>query len=589
MKKLLALILSTSLVFGGFDFKDYLGGFSNSTAPETWESGLNEGLLVTGGAYEYRYNFSGNMKPLFAAKMPSLKVGCGSIGIDGGFLAFLGLDDIELQFTDASAAFAFGFMSALEFTMPEVSAIIHKLQQWARMLQDLLGNACNAGKKMGEAFGKMLYGEAWNDASKAGGSSFIGITMNPAETESEFTKWVDDLWPGDGDGKGDASSAAQASKNDTISKIKRYGGGSSMMLAIFGNYLPEFSNTEDPNVPAAVMEADLEDFLSLRKIGQHNLVFDASSASFAEKKDIYLLVKIFFGEVYAADSTISFMNYYFDQNGKIKPDAIKADLQKAVFGGGKYQIGPGFLKGSPYSPEEIADALMNGFGKINGNPDNELQIPNNKLMYIDAKIFFGGESKVLTDQNSSKTVVSNAVPNDINNTQYTIKALLVKDQADGEMTVRFDGFKEGSLRAIKAKVEDQNISWDEISVPNAVPGMGKYIKTLRLMYKKNNSDLAVQTMEKNLADLNAYYVSNAFISHVESMIKYQKNNARVSETKDGEKTLRDNLDKLSVQIGKIKKALKDKAPSMANIPAVNKDFEMLDQLIKENISRNIDR
>lgn len=582
----MVLLLSTGLLFGGFDFKDYLGGFSNTTAGQTWQSGLNEGLLITGGAYEYRYNFSGNMKPLFAAQMPSVKVGCGGIGVDAGFLAFLGLDDIELQFTDASAAFAFGFMSALEYSMPEIAAIIHKLQQWARMLQELLGGACNAGKTLGKMFSENLFGTAENDASKNGVSSFVGFSMNPAEKSSEMSKWIDDIWP---NGDKDSSDAAHSSKKDTITKIKKHGGGSSMMLSVFGNYLPEFSNNNDPSKPGAVTDANLEVFLRDKKIGEHPLVFDASSGSFEEKKNIYLLVKILFGEVYASDSTIGFVNYYFDSDGHMKPEALKADLEKVVFGGGRPQVSPGYLKGSPYSAEEIASALMLGFGEITGDPNDEMTIPNNKLMYVDAKIVTGAGGKVAKDHNSSETVNDNTVPSDVNSTQHTIKALMVLDNTDGDFTVKFEGFKDGSLAAIKAKVEDINVTWSDITVPNAVPGMGKYLKTLRLMYKKNNSDLTVQTMEKNLAELNAYHVSTSFLSHIESMIKYQKNNAKVSLTKDGAQMLRDNLDKLTVRIRKIKKALERKIPTLATLPSVNKDFEMLDGLIKENISRTVDR
>lgn len=584
--KIVALLLSTSLLFGGFDFKDYLGGFSNTTAGQTWQSGLNEGLLITGGSYEYRYNFSGNMKPLFAAKAPSVKVGCGGIGVDAGFLAFLGLDDIELQFTDASAAFAFGFMSALEYTMPEIAAIIHKLQQWARMLQELLGGACKTGKELGKLFSENLFGTAENVATKEGVSSFVGFSMNPAEKSSEMTKWIDGIWPS---GKGDASDAAHSSKKDTIEKIKNVGGGSSLMLAMFGNYLPEFSNTDDPNIGGAVVDANLETFLSDQRIGDHALVFDASTGSFDEKKNIYLLVKVLFGEVYASDSTSSFVSYYFDNNGKMDPNALKADLQKAVFGGGKHRVSPGFLKGSPYSAEEIASALMFGFGEITGDPDDKMTIPNNKLMYIDAKIDTGAGGMVAEDHNNSKTVNPPAIPSDANSTQYTIKSLLVLDNTDGDFTVKFEGFRDGSLEAIKAKVEDINTTWSDIAVPNAVPGMGKYLKTLRLMYKKNNSDLTVQTMEKNLADINAYYVAGSFISHIESMIKYQKNNAKVSLSKDSMKMLRDNLDKLTVRVREIKKALDKKIPTLATLPSVNKDFEMLDGLIKENISRTVDR
>ncbi|HIP17871.1 MAG TPA: hypothetical protein EYG78_00860 [Sulfurovum sp.] len=70
---------------------------------------------------------------------------------------------------------------------------------------------------------------------------------------------------------------------------------------------------------------------------------------------------------------------------------------------------------------------------------------------------------------------------------------------------------------------------------------------------------------------------------------YQKNNAKVALTKDGTKMLRDNLDKLTVRIKEIKKALEKKIPKLATLPAVSKDFEMLDNLIKENISRTVDR
>lgn len=585
-RKIVVLLLSTSLLFGEFDFKDYLGGFSNTTAGQTWQSGLNEGLLITGGAYEYRYNFSGNMKPLFAAQMPSVKVGCGGIGVDAGFLAFLGLDDIELQFTDASAAFAFGFMSALEYTMPEIAAIIHKLQQWARMLQELLGKACQSGKALGKMFSENLFGAAENDASKDGVSSFIGFSMNPAEKTSKMSKWIDDFWPG---GDRDASIASHSSKKDIVTKIKNYGGGSSLMLSIFGNYLPEFSNNNDPSIGGAVINANLEGFLRDKKIGDHPLVFDASAESFEEKKNIYLLVKILFGEVYASDSSIGFVNYYFDSQGKMKPEALKADLQKAVFGGGKYHISPGYLKGSPYSAEEIASALMFGFGEITGDANDEMRIPNNKLIYIDAKIQTGAGGKVAEDHNNTITVNDDVVPSDMNSTLHTIKALMVLDNSDGYFTVKFEGFMDGSLTAIKAKVEDINVTWTDITVPNAVPGMGKYLKTLRLMYKKNNSDLTVQTMEKNLAELNAYYVATSFLSHIESMIMYQKNNAKVALTKDGTKMLRDNLDKLTVRIKEIKKALEKKIPKLATLPAVSKDFEMLDNLIKENISRTVDR
>ena len=583
--KIIALLLSTSLLFGGFDFKDYLSGFSNTTAGQTWQSGLNEGLLITGGAYEYRYNFSGNMKPLFAAQMPSVKIGCGGIGVDAGFLAFLGLDDIELQFTDASAAFAFGFMSALEYTMPEIAAIIHKLQQWARMLQELLGDACQSGKALGKMFSENLYKTAENDASRGGVSSFVGFSMNPAEKSSEMSRWIDSIWPGDED----ASNASHSSKKDTITKIKNHGGGSSFMLSIFGNYLPGFSDNNNPSIGGAVTDANLEEFLRDKKIGDHGLVFDASTGSFEEKKSIYLLVKILFGEVYASDSTIGLINYYFDKQGKIRPEALKADLQKAVFGGGKYHISPGYLKGSPYSAEEIASALMFGFGEITGNPNDEMTIPNNKLMYIDAKIQTGAGGKVAEDHNNSITVNDNEVPSDINNTQHTIKALMVLDNADGDFTVKFEGFKDGSLAAIKAKVEDINVTWSDITVPNAVPGMGRYLKILRLMYKRNNSDLTVQTMEKNLAELNAYYVATSFLSHIESMIKYQKNNSKVALSKDSMQMLRDNLDKLTVRVREIREALDKKIPTLATLPSVNKDFEMLESLIKENISKTVDR
>jgi hypothetical protein len=580
MKKIfLALLLGGTLSFGGFNLADYLGGFSNSTSPATsWD--LKEGTLISGGGYEYRYAFSGNMKPLFAAKAPSVKIGCGSISLDGGFLAYLGLDDIETQFTDASAAFAFGFMSALELTMPEVAAVIHKLQQWARMLQQLLANACQAGKNAGGNFFKSL----WNKASSEGTSTFIGITGNPKTKESEFTKFINDL-PGSDQ---DFSSFTEEKKKDVVTKIQTSAGGSSMLLSLFGNYLP--TRQSETAAPLVVLDGKLSEFLRDKKLGDKSLNMKYSAGAFGEKKDLYLLLRVLFGDVYATDSAVSYIERYFNSNGTINTNALKQDISLSVYGGagGDLKIGPGFFKGSPYSPEEIASALIYGFNRLGGSGTNSVSIPDNKLVYIDAKLDTGAPGAVMTSDGNMSTTVSNTPTGgaDENRTVHTVKTLLIQDSSTGSFDVDFAGFKEGSKLAIEAKVKDDiSFDWNTITVPNAVPGMGRYIKTLRLLYKKNNSNLVVDSLINNLAELNAYYVSYAFLSKTESMIRYHKNNAKVALDKTSVKLLRDNLDKLADRVRKIKKALEKKIPKISSMPSVSKDFEMLDKQIKEDVSK----
>jgi len=575
MRKIIVLFLSSSLLFAGFDVKDYFGGFSNATPVQSsWD--VNEGSLITGGNYEYRYQFNGNLKPLFSAKAPSVKIGCGSMSVDGGFLAFLGLNDIETQFTDASAAFAFGFMSALELTMPEIAAIIHKLQQWARMLQQLLGDACNSGKRAGE-FMKNLW-----SSQATGQENFIGITMNPNEKASKFEESINGLPP-----SADKAPATEGKKKDIISKIKRSSGGASMMLSIFGNNLPE-RDKANPDDTLVVLDANLKDFLESKKLGTKNLE-DASSDVFKEKVTVYLLTKILFGDVYANKTTVEYLRRYF-KDGKVDLNALKQDMKLKIYEDGDTSEqsfkGGGFFKGTPYGPDEVASALMYGFDRIGGT-NNEINIPNNDLMYIDAKISTGASGEVSNSTDSNTSTVSDSDTADVNAT-LTVKTFLVLDSKKGTFPIKWEGFYTGSEEAIWAKINgDSVISWSSIQVPNAVPGMGRYIKILRTLYAKNNSSLVVHTLVKSLADLNSYYVSIAFISEVESIIRYHKNNAKVSLSSDGVNLMRDNLDKLSIRVKKIKKAMAKKIPKLSSMPSVNKDFEMLDKEIMKNISKAV--
>lgn len=121
----------------------------NSTYAGTWEDPTSGMKYVTGGGIKIKFkSATNNYTPWVKGTMPNYSVGCNGISISGGFIGLLGLSDIEEQLKDSGAAFAWGILSGLAYSLPVISDVFAKVQNYARTLQRLMQNACSIGQNL---------------------------------------------------------------------------------------------------------------------------------------------------------------------------------------------------------------------------------------------------------------------------------------------------------------------------------------------------------------------------------------------------------------------------------------------------------
>jgi hypothetical protein len=121
----------------------------NSTYAGTWEDPTSGMKYVTGGGIKIKFKTSSNTyTPWVKGTMPNYSIGCNGISLSGGFIGLLGLSDIEEQLKDSGAAFAWGILSGLAYSVPVISDIFAKIQRYARTLQQLIQNACSIGQNL---------------------------------------------------------------------------------------------------------------------------------------------------------------------------------------------------------------------------------------------------------------------------------------------------------------------------------------------------------------------------------------------------------------------------------------------------------
>ena len=95
----------------------------------------------------------------------AISIGCGGFSIKGMFMSILGLDRIQEMLKSSATSFAYGIVVGLIYTMPGIFHAFQMLNQWAKKIQELMANACEAGKKIGKMIGKSFgMGEGFTGA-----------------------------------------------------------------------------------------------------------------------------------------------------------------------------------------------------------------------------------------------------------------------------------------------------------------------------------------------------------------------------------------------------------------------------------------
>ncbi|MGA1846221.1 conjugal transfer protein TraH [Deferribacter abyssi] len=151
------LIFSNSLYAGiGNALDDFISSndvLSNISEPRKFKVGSNVGFF--GGSMSVRLNNT-NLPPLATFRPPELRVSCSGMDFNAGFLSILNIDMIEQLLQQGGASLMWGLLIGLAYSLPTVSHVFEQIQKYVRWIQQLSGNVCEIGKKLGMTLGSQI-------------------------------------------------------------------------------------------------------------------------------------------------------------------------------------------------------------------------------------------------------------------------------------------------------------------------------------------------------------------------------------------------------------------------------------------------
>jgi len=152
-----ALASLPSSVFAGDASSILNSAMTNITKPGSYTETDSQGNQISSNFYSggVSVSFDNSMPPpVFAVSPPSIEAGCNGINIKGMFVSLLGLDQLGAMLQNAGASLAWGVAIGLIYSLPGVASAFKMINQWAKDLQKLLGNACQSGIAIGQYLAK---------------------------------------------------------------------------------------------------------------------------------------------------------------------------------------------------------------------------------------------------------------------------------------------------------------------------------------------------------------------------------------------------------------------------------------------------
>jgi len=143
--------VATPLFAGNF-FDTY--GYSNFTPGGKYKikdaSGNVVGTAYATPSFTFRFKTGNSVEPIFRASPPVIQAGCNGLNIKGMFVSIINLDRLSQMLKNSGASLAWGVLVGLIYSLPGVAATFRNLNQWAKMIQQLMQNACKSGIAIGQ-------------------------------------------------------------------------------------------------------------------------------------------------------------------------------------------------------------------------------------------------------------------------------------------------------------------------------------------------------------------------------------------------------------------------------------------------------
>jgi len=493
----LAATMLSPVIVSASSLSDIL--LTNSTYSGTWEDPSSGIKYATGGGIKIKFKSTSNgFAPWTKGRTPTYNVGCNGISLEGGFLALLGLDDIESQLKDAGAAFAWGILIGLAYSLPAVSDVFAKIQKWARTMQALLQNACSIGSNLTKgATGAEKFNFELQDGAIKEGFGKAKDFLDSIDTKMEA---VDDFVACNGD------AACKGKKGNTISHWFAEKLDSSLVDAK-KNALGASSATMS-KVKTAISDTGAY----YKEVGLHELLkTDSTYISITEEEILNIkLALTFFGDLVLSNESRAFIAKFFNDDGTVNDDSVKSVAKEMLASSLK-------IEKASY---ELLSPQINDIAKvsellINGSKD-EIFIPNYKVGILIVPVKKDGSEK----------------------STYTFLFKDIKTGFESHENLKFEwgGFyKEGLVQIKKAlnkskggkadvlfaiPTNSDDVKTDKDKVPVLIPAIATHIYNLRLAVKTDSSKaFSAGEMARKLAQVNAALATNGLVSEISSRVR----------------------------------------------------------------------
>jgi hypothetical protein len=497
LNKTISVVLSTTLLFNvasASSLNDIL--LTNSTYAGDWEDPTTGMNYYTGGGIKVKFkNNSQSFTPWIKVRGPSVNYGCNGVSIDGGFMALLGLDDIEKQLKDGGAAFAWGILIGLAYSLPVIGDVFQKIQKWARQIQQLLQNACQIGQNLARTsqVGHDIKNSLEFDLIDEGFDKIKGFI----DSIDKQMKELDDLINCNGDLE------CMKKKKSALSK---------MLSEKLGVDNADSTNNGLGAVAATAKVTDLGQTQPFYKEFSLKDILTTSSTIVDITAEQILNVKLalaFFGDIAMSEESSNFIDSNFnDTTGLLDDEEIVAKAKKGLLGQlkineAKYEI----IAAQKDEVNKIIDILINGTKEV-------IYIPNYKVGVL--------QIPVDSTKKTSYMFLLNEIDTDGTN--------------HNNLKLEWGGFFNESLRQVLKKLNtnvdgsettiftlptsDTTIATTPEQTPVLIPSIDEYIFRLRkAMMTKPELKFSVQQSANKIAQVNSALATFALVNEITSRVK----------------------------------------------------------------------
>lgn len=500
--KIVAVVISFMLISQQMLFASDLSSIllKNDTYAGTWDDPSSGMKYMTGGGIKIKFKQgSTNFTPWVKGSMPSYSIGCNGISISGGFVGLLGLNDIENQLKDAGAAFAWGILTGLAYSLPVIGDVFAKIQKWARTIQRLLQNACSIGQNLAKnSEAKKEIDTALQDNLIEQGFDKVKTYMDSADEQlTELEKFVDCQ----------GEPACLKRRDSTIGKMLTDALGITSGKGV--------NNAPGGTTASSLMKLkNVGTNTTYKEIPLHEILNTSNSHIQLTEEDILniKLSLLFFGDIALGKDPRVEIADLFKDDGTLDEAAVKA-TGKEILANAKSLAKKKFELVSPKLTDikNVVDILING-------SNSTLYVPNYKV-------------GILSVAPKSGTATKNTTA------VYLIKERDDANKNHANLALNWAGFYKEGVKQIYASLNQtsQGTSDPLLTIPVStttsgtitkdyvpvlIPQFARYVKELRQIVKSDSSkSFSVNKIALKLAQVNAALATNALVEEITARVK----------------------------------------------------------------------